>query len=121
MTLYHHTCDHGREQIGDEGDLLSGATLKGEVIFWPMNFVWLTTMRHPNADALGLTKNALACDRTAHTYEVTLPDDHESILPWAKVARDLPRELRDELELAPGVMPALWYVSLGPVPARLIT
>lgn len=120
MKLFHHTCDHGREQIGDQGDLISAAEQRGQVEFWTMNFVWLTSMRYPNREALGLTMHLVGCDRTKFTYEVLLPDDDPSIHPWAKVARDLPRELRDEIERAPGAMPALWWVSLGPVPARLV-
>ena len=62
----------------------------------------------PLREALGLTMNQIDCDRTAHRYRVT---DDSAVLPWTAVARSMPREQREDLELAPGARPRHWYVA----------
>lgn len=118
MTLYHYTCDHGHEALGESAVLLPAATRSDDVRFrypgmWPSQLVWLTDLARPNRNGLGLTMNWVVCDRTAHRYRVT---DDSLVMHWTDVARHLSREQRDLLEAAPGALPRHWWCSSGPVP-----
>lgn len=115
MTLWHYTCEHGREELGDGGLLLPAVELtSSRPVPWTAYVVWLTDLTPPDRDALGLTSRLLTCDRTAHRYRVT---DEANVVPWHVLARTLTREMRDELEAARGARPAHWYISAVPVPA----
>lgn len=123
--LFHFTCDHGRQQIGDTGTLLPASKLTDKQAPWPARYVWLTDMARPDRNALGLTSHTLNCDRIEHRYRVT---DPTGVVPWHRVARLLSREQRDLLEAEPGARPMHWFVALrgipvvyDPVPARALT
>ncbi len=118
--LYHYTCDHGRDAIGDAGVLTpvtwrvpAGQYLPPGVASFVTRFVWLTDLNVPYRDALGLTSHALSCDRTGHRYRVT---DATTATRWLKVRRTFSRDYVDGLEATPGAMPAHWWVAEGPVP-----
>lgn len=121
MHLYHYTCDHGRTQLGNAGVLLPAVAQRPDhgdrinLFPWQGWLVWMTDLDRPIREALGLTSVHLRCDRTAHRYRVT---SLEHVMPWGRYAHDhkVPREVRDEIEQAPG-RPAHWWVSLEPVPA----
>ena len=108
VRLYHYTCaDHGKPGIDRDG------------LIWPSfhwrlgeRLAWFTDLAEPDALALGLTSVTLPCDRTRVRYEVAAP---ESCVPWWQFARDLPREVREDMECAPG-LPRHWWVSREPVP-----
>lgn len=108
-TLYHFTCGHSRDQIGDTGKILPGSMLTDTDAAWPARFVWLTDMARPDRNALGLTSHTLRCDRTEHRYRVT---DPTAVVPWHTVARLLTREQRDQLEAEPGARPMHWFVAV---------
>lgn len=110
--LYHYTCDHGRQRLGDTGEVLPGAMLADGAIYWTALFAWFTDMTKPDRDGLGLTSHLVRCDRTAHRYRVT----GGVVTEWCKVARALPREYREAIENAPGSRPRHWFVADEPVP-----
>lgn len=114
--LYHYTCGHARERIGDTGRLLSAAELVDdwrELAALPTSaLVWLTDLTTPIRDALGLSSNLTPCDRTAFRYRVL---DTSTVVPWLYVRRDFPLAIVEGLEAAPGARPAHWYVSRLPV------
>jgi hypothetical protein len=115
-TLWHYTCDHGRDAIGDRGNLVPLATLRPDKrMTWQGRLVWLTDLERPQRDALGLTSHILNCDRTVHRYRVT---DAALTRRWTSIARDLPRGYREALESAPGARPRHWWVSENPVPVE---
>lgn len=103
-TLYHYTCEHGYQGIGASpaGVLLPNAGL-----------VWLTDLDVPVREALGLTSHTLSCDRTAYRYRAIAALAH--VRPWSQARRSVPRDVREALESAPGVLPMHWWVSAWPV------
>ena len=107
MTLYHFTCDHGRQAIGKAGLIRPNRRAMVPV-------AWFTDLPDPDALALGLTSILLSCDRLAHRYRVT---DARDVVPWAEF--DAHPDIRVCLESAPGVRPDHWFVASRPVPARL--
>ncbi|HEX5972559.1 MAG TPA: hypothetical protein VFY85_11570 [Gemmatimonadaceae bacterium] len=123
MTLYHYTCAHGCQAIGETGVLVpirrlappeSLASLtEHRVPPWMADLIWLTDLDFPMRAALGLTSYTLGCDRTSYRYRVL---DESTARPWLKVRRELVGGL--DLELADGAMPRHWWVSWAPVPVE---
>jgi len=109
MSLWHYTCDHGHERI--DGLVVPGASLTTRQIDGPGVLAWFTDLDAPIRDALGLTSQILACDRTAHRYRVT---DAREVVPWVQVRRLW--SWASEIEQAPRVMPRHWYVAAVSVP-----
>lgn len=117
VPLWHYTCRHGYDGIGPgSGRVRPGAELINGEAPWPSSFVWLTDLAVPLREPLGLTSMLSRCDRTAHRYRVT---NAAGIQRWVTFARALPRQMREELEAAPGARPTHWWVSLAPVPVVL--
>jgi len=102
--LYHYTCHHGRRGIGFSGFIVPTPSL------WGLPLVWLTDMRPPGREALGLTSHMLDCDRLAYCYKVDAPLGVE---PWleSRARADAPLLSVLMLEQAPGVDPRRWFVS----------
>jgi len=114
--LWHYTCDHGHEAIGEFGVLVPGRVLAPDRMppdYWPADFVWLTDLARPNRDALGLTSWIIECDRTAHRYRAAW---EVTIKPWVEVRRSV--NSPESLEAAEGARPRHWYVSRDPVAVR---
>jgi hypothetical protein len=119
--LYHYTCSHSAEALGTEPGgpvvLLLAARelveLPGSVP-WPGWFVWLTDMATPHANALGLTRETIQCDRTRYRYRVV---NAPELTRWVAIRRLFPPEALEWLEAAPGARPMHWWVSPGPVAA----
>lgn len=117
-TLYHYTCSHSRAELGDYGTLLPTADRADishlGINAWPAFFVWLTDRPEPDADALGLTRNYIACDRTEHRYRVT---DASTTVPWLDHLQAEPQYASVAMLLeSPGADPSAWWVSKMPVP-----
>lgn len=116
--LYHYTCDHGREALGDLGQLRTAAELMSPAkrdsldpgLVALLSWCWLTDLATPHRDALGLTSHTLGCDRAAHRYQVVLPTKTGAIR-WTGARRYFRADLREELESAPGAMPRHWYIA----------
>lgn len=122
--LFHFTCEHGAEKIRGDGFIRPGDCLieKQTYAMLPEQvqpvarlaapFCWFTDLEPP-ADVfmLGLTMLSLTCDRTACCFEVV--PDWRVVSWWLRVRR----KHRDlwQLEDAPGVLPAHWFVSEQPV------
>lgn len=119
-TFYHYTCEHGHRAIGDEGKLVSAMQLAGTEAFARMpayqrtvaNIIWLTDMDVPDASALGLTRNIISCDRTAHRYRVLAYEP----IRYVDHRRELPKRTTALLESAPGARPMHWWLAYTPVP-----
>lgn len=116
--LYHYTCSHSYGELVRGGTLLPTADRADVselgINAWPTFFVWLTDRPEPDADALGLTRNYITCDRTVHRFRVT---DATGIVPWLDVLTSDPgyASVASLLE-SPGADPSAWFVSRGPVP-----
>ena len=121
MGLWHYTCSHSYARIGANGRLVPAWDLYTEqqqrqlpADLQPITkFVWLTDLDTPIADALGLTREHIRCDRTRFRYRVQ--DDRAWITRYAAVRRSLTPEVRTALETAPGAMPMHWWVAREPV------
>lgn len=117
-TLYHYTCSHSYGELVRGGTLLptaDRADVTGLGInAWPTFFVWLTDRPEPDADALGLTRNYIECDRTAHRFRVT---DASHVVPWLRLLEAEPgyASVASLLD-SPGADPSAWWVSRKPVP-----
>lgn len=103
--LYHYTCAHGARAIERERRTL--------VPTWqPLlrTFAsWATEQREPNAEALGLTRHTLACDRTEYRYRIDEPDAFTWWPTWWRGRVD-PRTV-SELEHPPA-RGTLWFIAL---------
>lgn len=118
MTLYHFTCDHHADEVRRDGHVRSLMDLLGDdapaaARLPQAEFAWFTDLDVPHRKALGLTSHITRCDRTAHRFEVT---DATAVTRYLDVRRYHPRLW--SLELAPGAMPAHWWIASEPVPVR---
>lgn len=118
--LFHYTCLHAAPLIDADGYLRPWPDAEARrhpgLAGWPLpvGLVWLTDLDTPLRDALGLTTETIGCDRTRFRFTVI---DLTHCQPWTAYARDLPRHARLRLEtVAPGLLPAHWWVSLSVVP-----
>ena len=118
-TLFHFTCQHGRDGIGEAGlckplALWNPAAASRLGDRWELGVLaWFTDLDTPVAAALGLTRVTISCDRTVFRYRVTDPGNVERWVgsQWRRRSvwlRDLEREA--------GSMPMHWYVAAEPVP-----
>lgn len=121
--LFHYTCQHGRDHLGDTGTLLPLAAQPGRASAEALaryapeyrllaTLVWATDLEVPEPWALGLTSTILGCVRTAHRYQVP----PERFTRWGRVRAAVGPVLADDLELAYRAEPARWWVAQGPVP-----
>lgn len=117
MTLWHYTCEHGALALGNTGTLFPAAGQLDQAPPLPIDalplllMVWATDMDPPHREALGLTSHTMDCDRMAYRYRV----HRRFFRHWGRVRSSLPAPLVDSLELAPGALPAYWWVSFEPV------
>lgn len=119
LALYHFTCQHAYERLGDECELLPPALQDPERSWhWlpTAQFVWFTDLAHPTPSTLGLTRHMLECDRAAYRYKVTTRRD---IVRWSQVRGAVPRIWVEGLESEDGARPAHWWVAWVGVPAVL--
>lgn len=115
--LYHYTCQHGRDGLGEDGRLLTLAQQNPGVGMPPAiqelsQLIWLTDLETPNRAALGLTSRLLRCDRIQYRYRVT---DPSVARPWVDMRRSATPALVAELESAFGALPMHWWVATAPV------
>lgn len=115
MFLYHYTCSHQVDQIRET------MTLRGLVhplmpALGPL--IHLTDLPVPDRNGLGLTSRILKCDRTEWRCTVDAPD----VFHWPRFARlyEMPKEVREELESVPGVLPMHWYIVVGQARPRVL-
>lgn len=116
--LYHYTCEHGRDGLGDEGTLLPLAQQKPAraegmppALQEVSQLIWLTDLEFPLRLALGLTSAFLRCDRIQYRYRVL---EGEAV-PWAQAREGLDAQLAAGLESGYGVKPEHWWVATAPV------
>lgn len=98
MTFYHYTCDDRAKKIGRAGRIKPGGS----------PYAWFTDLARPNRDALGLTMNYIACDRTTNRYRVV---EDALLIPWRDVRRSCDPDWVALLESSPGARPMHWWVS----------
>lgn len=118
MTLYHYTCRHRARAITRYGTLRPFP----QPLFAHIPLIWLTDMDVPDAEALGLTKQNLPCDRTECRYVVETTE----AIPWlqAETHAALARLLVKIIGPIPliafedGRRPDRWWVATRALPAR---
>lgn len=108
--LYHYTCSHGRDAIGEMGVLIPNRHP-----FLKRSFVWLTDMEVPDRDALGLTSTILSCDRLEYSYEV-IEESIKQCMPFSRFKKLSNTVVED---LARYAQPSHWWVSTRPITAVL--
>lgn len=110
MTFYHYACSHAVDGIRADGMVV------------PQNHAamphvsWFTDLEPPIKEALGLTNEFTACNKTEYKFAVV--EEAEPLISfWPHFARTrrIHPEFRQALESAPGAMPAHWFVSTHPV------
>lgn len=118
--LYHFTCQHGRDGIGDSGQLLIPREVRNQHsnrtelhgMYAELDgLIWMTDLDRPHREGLGLHNEFTACDRAEHRYVVV----DGGAVRYVTVRRTLNRTLADLLESAPGAMPMHWWVATSPV------
>lgn len=116
--LWHYTCAHTRERLGERGTLFPPLWQISNVpgglpvaAYALLGVVWATDADDPPHAALGLTSATLSCDRMAHRYSVP----REAFTRWGRFRSRFPAELVEPLETALGAEPALWWIAEGPV------
>lgn len=126
--LWHYTCSHGKDSIIETGlvypavRLRRAADLKAplqRMANMISQLVWLTDLPSiipMNRNQVGLTMNALDCDRTEARFEV-LRDD-PPIYWWMELRERWPVDIVNDLERLDGARPQHWFVSRGPVPVK---
>ena len=111
--LYHFTCIHCAPSIAEGRRVLPASLLtrRNDLPPWS-SLAWFTDLDQPAARPLGLTHEAIDCDRTAHRFLVL---DPRPIRAWLDCPELCGTTWGKLLEAAPGAMPAHWYVSAEPV------
>lgn len=120
--LWHWTCVHSAEEIGQAGWLLPISLRAPELVadfhplaVWMADLVWLTDDPGATRGDLGLTSETLGCDRMAHRYRVT---EAGAAARWLEVLRAgtlaVPRIARTQLHAWPA-QPGSWWISREPV------
>ena len=119
MTFYHYTCDHGREDIGDQGELLSLALLRPKALLsagedWVLRrqLIWVTDLAEPDIEGLGLTSETLTCERWRHRYRIT---NERPIQRFSDMQHRFSAYVQASL-LAGNARPEHWFVSWVPLP-----
>jgi hypothetical protein len=106
MKFFHYACNHAVDAIRRDGMVIpqDRAALPG--------ISWFTDLEPPIKEALGLTNEFTACNKTEYKFTV-LPADEPLITFWPHFARlrRIHPHYRQTLESAPGAMPAHWFVS----------
>ena len=122
--LYHYSCHHGAQGIGEKGIVLpaaihapDAAERMPEHLRWVMEYAWFTDLAEPAPRALGLTRMTIDCDRLAHRF-VVKPDEMEKCTWWPEEMRALNLAAARTISMTPGAMPAHWWVSKGPIRAE---
>lgn len=111
--LFHYTCEHSQPGI-----IATGTLTPHPSPFGGPPLVWLTDLKTPNRDALGLTSEWITCDRTRHTF-LAHPSPH--IQPWMDYRKTLTQATWwiDALESL-HTRPRHWFISLQPVPVAYL-
>jgi hypothetical protein len=121
-SLWHYTCDHGRQALGQSGTLLPISLLDKDArdklpdyLKMLAAVIWFTDLAVPQVEALGLTMNTISCDRTKYryraisTYSIGRYTSARPSWVWNK-------QLCAELEGVPGAKPEHWWIAYGPIP-----
>jgi hypothetical protein len=109
--LWHFTCEHGYEGLGERGMLgLNPHPLLPQL----GQLAWLTDDPAPARDAVGLTSSLLSCDRMTYRYRV---DVTSRCIPWSSVRHLV--SLGVLLDLESFGAPETWWISRHPIPVVL--
>jgi hypothetical protein len=123
-TLYHYTCGHGRDAIGDTGLVVpiristphAAATMDAGDHAWMADVAWFTDLPVVDRDALGLTSATIDCDRGEYRFRVL---DASLCTKYTEAWRSIPRRDHLALSRAIGARPAHWFIARQPVPVCL--
>ena len=111
--LYHYTCDHGHDALGEFGHVRSRFDRHLRPFDELAYISWFTDLDHPIPGPLGLTSQILTCDRTAHRYIVC--DEAPEVYRYMDKRHLLSHTTQEGLESAPGAMPMHWHVAVVPI------
>jgi hypothetical protein len=122
--LFHFTCRHAAERIGQRGWLLPSVRLMSPLqlrnlpndVLMAGQAVWLATDRDATQRSLGFDGILSQCDRTEYRYRVTEPG---AVRPWTEVRTGWPPEVVAALEEGQDKRPETWWLGRGPMRARL--
>ena len=112
--LYHFTCHHAAKGIRGEGMVLKP---NGQPYLHGYGLVWATDMREPIADALGLTRTILLCDRTERCY-VVAERDRERFTWWPEWWPGRIDPLAASMLAHPPAAARRWWVASEPIHVR---
>jgi len=112
VTLYHFTCDHGFNALGEEGMLCAPVTHP----FLGCSVVWLTTQAQPDRESTGLGMTYTSCDRMKYCYEVSEP---EKCRPWLGSLERFKSPLGAVEDLERYGDPEHWWITAEPTKAKL--
>jgi hypothetical protein len=115
--LFHYTCLHSAPAIKRDGLVLPLADFRPDLADLPpwAYFAWFTDLDIPHAEALGLTRSTLACDRTVCRFRVL---DASPVTQWIGSFARRRSPWASRLEAVPGVLPAHWWLAAGPVKVK---
>lgn len=115
--LWHRTCSHAADSLGNHGEL---DPTKTAIIAGLGQIVWLSTNPDATRWDLGITSHTLDCDRMEYLYRSSGPN---RAVPWAAARLRIPIMTRWLLEHdvhTKAERPhATWWISFRPVNVRL--
>jgi hypothetical protein len=111
MTLYHFTCDHGRDGI-----VRDGVVKPNRHPYLGLAVAWFTDLADPTADEVGLTSATLRCDRLAYRFEIV---DLAKAHPWLGSVEQSVTPIQYQADLHRFSTPRHWWVSRQPVSVSL--
>jgi hypothetical protein len=121
--LWHFTCEHGREAIGEASMVLPIAMFDPKAArllpwwFEPMAGIsWWTDQADGQGSVVTSKPTEAGCERWQYRYRAL---DVERAIPYGRWARALEPRVRFVLETTPGAMPGTWWVAENAMPARL--
>jgi hypothetical protein len=121
--LWHFTCEHGREGIGEAGNVWPMAMFDPDAAerlpwwFEPMGGIsWWTDQGDGQGSVVTSRATSSGCERWLYRYRAL---DSERAIPYGRWARVLEPRVRFILEHAPGALPGTWWVAENSMPARL--
>lgn len=112
MRLFHFTCDHGHDALGNRGELRPIV----EHPFLHIKVVWLTSDPWPDRESTGLGMTITRCDRMQYRYMVT---DLSNCRRWLDSPERTGAPVDAVADLESYGDPEQWWIASEPVRARL--
>ena len=114
MRLFHFTCEHGHQALGNRGFLVPQI----EHPYLHIKVSWLTTEETPDRTRTGLGMTFTRCDRMQYRYVVS-GLAVELCRPWPTSPERAGAQATAVWMLEEYGDPEHWWITDEPVPARL--